>query len=83
VTAGSGGKVTPRSSTARPGTNRTFTIKPLKGHHVAEVRLDGATIFEDRKTPDVPNDGAARDAPSRRAPSTSRPVSPSGSSRSG
>lgn len=64
VTAGSGGKVTPRSSTARPGTNRTFTIKPLKGHHVAEVRLDGATIFEDRKAPDVPNDGAAPPPPS-------------------
>ena len=57
VTAGSGGKITPGSAALNSGANKTFTIKPSKGFHLAEVRLDGVTIFEDRKEPSVPNDG--------------------------
>ncbi len=64
ATASSGGKVAPASVTVRAGTGTTFAIVPWKGHHVAEVRLDGATIFEDRKGASVPNDGSAPPPPS-------------------
>jgi uncharacterized protein YvpB len=57
ITAGSGGRITPGSTALNPGSNKTFTIKPAKGFHLAEVRVNGATVFEDRKGPSVPNDG--------------------------
>lgn len=64
ATASSGGKVAPASVTARLGTGATFAIVPWKGHHLAEVRIDGAAIFEDRKEAAVPNDGSAPPPPS-------------------
>lgn len=64
VLAGAGGKITPGDTTARTGTNKTFTLKPNKGYHLAEARLNGNTIFEDRKDPSVPNSGDAPPLPS-------------------
>jgi hypothetical protein len=58
VIAGSGGKITPTSVTVNSGTNKTFSIKPLKGYHLAEMKIDGETIFEDRKDASIPNDGS-------------------------
>jgi hypothetical protein len=57
ITAGSGGRIAPGSTAVNSGSNKTFTIKPTKGFHLAQVRLDGVTIFEDRKGLSVPNDG--------------------------
>ncbi len=50
ITAGSGGRITPGSTAVNSGSNKTFTIKPAKGFHLAEVRLDGAPIFEELRT---------------------------------
>jgi hypothetical protein len=57
ITARSGGKITPGSAVVNSGSNKTFTIRPNKGFHLTEVRLDSVTIFEDKKGPSVPNDG--------------------------
>ena len=46
------------------GTNKTFSIKPLKGYHLAEIKVDGETIFEDRKDTSIPNDGSQPPIPS-------------------
>jgi len=64
VVAGLGGKITPTAVTVNSGTNKTFTIKPLKGYHLSEMKIDGETIFEDRKDASIPNDGSQPPIPS-------------------
>lgn len=64
VLTGPGGKITPATATVDSGINKTFSIKPLKGYHLAEIKVDGATIFEDRKDAFVPNDGSQPPIPS-------------------
>jgi hypothetical protein len=63
VTASPGGKIAPGGSSVNEGNDKTFSIKPNKGYHLAEVKLDGVTIFEDRKGPSVPNDGTTPPSP--------------------
>jgi len=63
ILAGPGGKVTPAGSSVNEGNDKTFSIKPNKGFHVAEIKVDGVTIFEDRKGPSTPNDGTAPPSP--------------------
>ncbi|OGW55316.1 MAG: hypothetical protein A2Y81_01620 [Nitrospirae bacterium RBG_13_43_8] len=63
VIAGPGGKITPDTTTVTAGMNKTFSITPYKGYHVAEVKLNGVTIFQDATELSVPNDGASPPSP--------------------
>lgn len=63
VLVSQGGKITPAGSSINAGANKSFSVKPNKGFHVAEIRVDGATIFEDRKGPSTPNDGMSPPLP--------------------
>jgi hypothetical protein len=63
VITGPGGKITPGTTTINAGLNKTFTITPYKGYHVAEVKLDGAAILVDKKETSVPNDGTSPPTP--------------------
>ena len=63
IIAGQGGKITPGGSSINEGADKSFSIKPNKGFHVAEIKIDGVTIFEDRKGPSTPNDGTAPPSP--------------------
>ena len=63
VTAGQGGKITPKASSINEGASKSYSVKPNKGFHVAEIRVDGATILEDRKGPSTPNDGMSPPLP--------------------
>jgi hypothetical protein len=64
VVAGLGGKITPTTVTVTTGTNKTFTIKPLKGYHLAEMKINGEAVFKDRKDASIPNDGSDPPIPS-------------------
>jgi hypothetical protein len=64
VLTGPGGKITPATATVDSGTNKTFSIKPLKGYHLAEMKINGETVFEDRKDASIPNDGSDPPIPS-------------------
>jgi len=63
IIAGPGGKIVPGGSSINAGTDKSFSIKPNKGFHIAEIRVDGATIFEDRKESSTPNDGTSPPIP--------------------
>lgn len=41
VSAGTGGKISPSTTTVTPGTNKTFTITPNDGYEITEVLVDG------------------------------------------
>jgi hypothetical protein len=63
IIAGPGGKIVPGGSSINAGADKSFSIKPNKGFHVAEIKIDDAIIFEDRKGLSTPNDGTSPPVP--------------------